>query len=163
MYRVIRMIVLATALAGCAGTPGTETKLTLPRSVPFAATAGVSDAVRDECRLETNFAEQLRTALAGEYSAIQQVERVSPATPGRTLTARITHLQASGPTASFTVDGVLRDNGKVIGSFTARREKPGAATGASRCGPLFQISKQMSLDIARWVREPQMNAQLGTK
>jgi hypothetical protein len=163
------LLIAATAfgLGSCASGPALTTPIMLPRTVPFAANAGATDAVRNECLLESNFAEHLRAALGSEYQTVTQAERITPTTPGRTLTARISQVQASGGGGtSFTVDGVLRDNGRVIGSFTARREKPGAASGAagaSRCGQLFQLSKQISQDIAEWARTPRMNAQLGTK
>lgn len=167
---------VTVSLAGCASAPKLTAPLTVPRSVPFAASAGVTDEVRNECLLESNLAEHLRSALSDKYQTVSQADRITSTTPGRTLTAKITQILAPGGGAysgpkNFTVEGVLRDNGRVIGSFTARRERvsvprPGTVAvgpSASTCGILLQLSKTMSKDIAQWAREPTMNAQLGFK
>lgn len=174
--RTAWVALIALALVGCASSPTLTTPLTLTRTIPFAASAGVSDEVRNECLLESNLAEHLRTALSGEYQTVNMADRITPTTPGRTLTAKITQILAPGGGAysgpkNFTVEGVLRDNGRVIGSFTAKRERvsvprPGTVAvgpNASTCGILLQLSKTMSKDIAQWAREPTMNAQLGFK
>ena len=169
----VALFAIGLGLAGCASGPALTTPITLPRSVPFAASARASETLRDECLLESNLAEHLRNAMGAEFRNITQVERITPATPGRTLTARISRvLMRSGGQAnrftSMAVEGVMRDNGRVIGSFSAYREKIDAAAGsaatrAGSCGQLLQLSKLVSQDIARWAREPRMNAMLGDK
>lgn len=175
-FRPLLTAVTALTLAGCAAGSKLSAPLTVVRTVPFAASAGVTNEVREECGLESNFAEHLRSALSSEYEVVVQAERIAPTTPGRTLSAKITQILApgggtySGP-KNFTVEGVLRDNGRVVGSFTAMREvinvpRPSSVAvgpNASNCGQLLQISKQISKDIAGWARTPTMNTKLGYK
>jgi len=153
-------------LTACASGPASSTPITVLRAIPFASKAEASSIVRNECLLENNLAEQLRAALTGEYTTVTVLDRITPATPGRTLTARITQVVTlvNGDT-TLTVDGVLRENGRVIGSFTARQARPATRPGAStsQCGSLLQISRVLGREIAAWSRQPSMNAQLASK
>lgn len=175
-FRPLLTALAALMLTSCATGSKLTAPLTVVRTVPFAASAGVTNEVRETCGLESNFAEHLRSALNDEYVTVTQAERITPTTAGRTLSAKITHILAPGGGAysgpkNFTVEGVLRDNGRVVGSFTATREainapRPGSVAvspTASTCGQLLQISKMISKDIASWARQPTMNAKLGHK
>jgi hypothetical protein len=68
----------------------------------------------------------------------------------------------SGP-KSVTVKGELREDGKVIGSFTASRFSGGGAWGGFKgtCSIFGRCIKVLGEDIAAWLKKPTMNAALG--
>jgi hypothetical protein len=163
-----KSVVLASfILAGCAQGPTQDGGLTVTGTVPYAQNAIVPGEVREACGLESNLAAHIRSAAGDEYPSVRVADRVTPTTPGLALTARIAHVLASEKTyrgpASLTVEGVLRRNGQVVGTFTARRLKNDATgTGAaSGCGALLQLSRLVSRDVVAWTKSPGMNSKLG--
>lgn len=56
------------------------------------------------------------------------------------------------------VEGKLYEQGKVVGSFTARRV---TKTGYRLCEALDKDVRVIGVDILKWLREPQMNSSLG--
>lgn len=136
--------------------------LSVPKQVPFEKGIHVPEAVRAECALEQKVADYLREAVGGERQ-VKVVDSVSAKTPGKALGLTITAVLApgggpwSGP-KSVTVEGVLWDNGKQIGNFTARRHTGG---GGGTCGMLARDAKEIAKDIAKWLGSPGKDDMLG--
>lgn len=136
--------------------------LSVPKKVPFEKGIHVPEAVRAECALEQKVADYLREAASGEHQ-VKVVDSVSAKTPGKALGLTITAVLApgggpwSGP-KSVTVKGVLWDNGKQIGNFTARRHTGG---GGGTCGMLARDAKEIANDIAKWLGSPGKDDMLG--
>jgi hypothetical protein len=63
----------------------------------------------------------------------------------------------------MTVEGVLRDNGREIGSFTAIRYSGGGVFGGYKgtCAIVGRCAKTLGKDIANWLENPQKGSKLG--
>jgi hypothetical protein len=127
------------------------------RSISILPTAGATSAVQNECGLQTAVPQAVQQASAD----VTLVD--APNKSGRWLELSISEVHApggglfSGP-KWLAVSGTLRDRGKVIGSFRAKRLSTGAR---STCGTLGKIATVIGQDIAAWLSAPSMNAELG--
>ena len=136
--------------------------LSIAKKAPFEKGIHIPEAVRAECALEQKVADYVREAVSGEHQ-VQVVDSISVKTAGRALGLTITSVLApgggpwSGP-KSVTVKGVLWDNGKQIGNFTARRHTTG---GGGTCGMLARDAKEIAHDIAKWLGSPGKDDMLG--
>jgi len=66
----------------------------------------------------------------------------------------------SGP-KWITVVGVLRENGREIGNFTAKRITIGFFQ-FSACSAAARCANAIGMDIAAWLENPQPNSRLGS-
>jgi len=150
---------VAAASADAAGT------VKVQRSIPFAATAQVSAAVRDQCQLQTKVPEFLSQAAGG---SVELVEGALNRKAGRVLEMEIIEVHSPGGGVFsgakwMTVKGELYDRGKQIGSFRAKRSSGGGAFAAYKgtCGIIGRCTKTLGQDIATWLAAPTANASLG--
>jgi hypothetical protein len=67
---------------------------------------------------------------------------------------------AMSGTKSLTVRGELREGDAVLGSFVARRQQTALAAGT--CKSLIKCARQISKDIAKWLKNPVPKARLGS-
>jgi hypothetical protein len=145
------------ALAVLLATSAAQAATQVARSIPFAPSAGASPPVQQECQLQTLVPQAIQTA-GGDVTLVD-----APAKGGRWLELTISEVHApggglfSGP-KWMTVTGTLRDRGKVIGSFRAKRVTTGAR---STCGSLAKIATVIGQDIAGWLTAPSLNAEIG--
>lgn len=137
--------------------------LYLQKRVPFEKGISVPDAVRAECNLETKIPAYVREAVSGQFKIVD-----AEGGRGKTLTMKITGVLGVGGGAwsgpkSVTVEGTLKEGGKVVGTFRALRYSGGGAFGAYKgtCSILDRCAKTLAKDIARWLNTPSMNARLG--
>jgi len=167
--QLVTVLALLVALLGIAALPliagaGSHDVVML-RAVPYAEDAFVRPAVRDECRLETRVADFIVAASGGAVSTVAEL-------PGNgetsVLDVRIADTTESGNAfagrhKSLTLQGELRENGKVVGTFRARRSTMGGVFGGYRgnCSFLARCAKALGRDVAQWLRNPTMNARLG--
>lgn len=137
--------------------------ITVPKKVPYEKGIHVPDAVRAECALEQKTAEHLHAALGGKFDKVSAADSVSGKTAGKALEMKITNVLApgggswSGP-KSVEVRGTLWENGKQLGSFTARRN---TTRGHGTCGMLERDVKEIAADIAKWIDSPGKGDRLG--
>jgi len=160
----ICVISLAAACLTAAGATLAEGgKVKVPRTIGFAAESGVSDKVKSECKLETKVPQFLEA-----FS--KQVELVDGdvGKQGRTLQLEITDVHAPGGGAwsgakSMSVRGTLRDGGKQVASFTAKRYSGGGFLGGYKgtCSIIGRCAKTIGKDIATWLENPKDGAHLG--
>jgi hypothetical protein len=114
--------------------------------------------VRQKCRFEHELAAEI--AKASPKAAVG-------GTGGKRLTMKIIHMRGADPSSegdiSVIVEGELIDGGATIGSFKLRREaRPGVMGGMGGiCRGLDEIAAIMAADIAYFIDEPEMNADLG--
>lgn len=167
---------VAAVLVGChAKRPtGGGGAVTIMKVAVYSPSARPTEAVRKECQLDTKVPNYIGSYAKRHFDQVAFADSVSPTTPGKVMTAKITHILApgggaySGPKA-LSIEGVLRDNGKVIGTFTARRQvlayvRPGVVVigaGASTCGLMDKVAKELGKDVAQWLQAPSMNSKLG--
>jgi hypothetical protein len=144
---------LAALLAASAAQAATQ----VARSAPILPGAGATAAVQNECQLQTLVPQAVQQAGAD----VTLVD--APAKGGRWLELSISEVHAlgGGPFSGpkwMAVSGTLRDRGKVIGSFRAKRVTTGAR---STCGSLARIATVIGQDIAGWLTAPSINAEIG--
>ena len=161
--RTLLAAVLCVPLASLAA--GT---LNLQTIAPYEKGLPVPDAVRAECGLELKVVELVQTAAARNFDKVVLVQDGSKTGPGQSLAIKITGITGTAGGAwsgakFLTIDGTLRDNGKVIGTFRATRLSGGGAFGGYKgtCSILGRCAKALSDDVAKWLAAPTMNAKLG--
>jgi len=147
--------------------PAVAETYTVVSPVPFSENSQASRDVKETCTLDIRLPEFI------EKAAKRGVEVVIAGDPGenvegKVLYLEIVHVLGTGGGAwsgakSVTVEGVLKENGEVIGSFTGARYSGGGAFGAMKgtCSILGRCIQAIGKDIATWLREPTMNAMLG--
>ncbi len=167
--RSIRMFVFSALAAGVVfvSAPPADAADTVKvqRSIPFAATAQVPAAVRDQCQLQTKVPEFLSQSAGG---SVELVDGALNRRVGRVLEMEIIEVHSPGGGAFsgpkwMTVKGTLYDRGKQIGSFRAKRYTTGGAFGAFKgtCAIIGRCTKVIGQDVATWLASPSANAEIG--
>lgn len=162
------MIALLALAAGCVARP-TPDSLIIQRTSYYKPGATAGDKIRDECGLEQVVPKQIREYARGDYDAIYFSDTLSDATPAKVLVMKIVNAQGlgggrhSGP-KSLTVEGTLTQNGQVLGSFIVHRATMGGYRSSTKgtCALLARCAKRIGKDVGVWLKEPTMNAVLGT-
>jgi hypothetical protein len=151
--RNVRRMLLAAAIL-LPLSAGAQT-LSVPAKVSYDKGVHVPEAVKKECALETKIPGYVKASAP------------SAGKGARSLDMKITGLLAtgggnfSGP-KSVTVTGTLREGGKTVGSFVARRNaSAGAFGGGGTCAMLDRCAKAIGKDVGEWLKAPSMNARLG--
>jgi hypothetical protein len=147
--------------------PAAAETYTVVSPVPFSEKSQASREVKETCTLD------IRLPQFVEKFAKRGVEVVIAGDPGenvegKVLYLEIVHVLGTGGGAwsgakSVTVEGVLKENGEVIGSFTGARYSGGGAFGGFKgtCAILGRCIETLGKDIATWLKNPTMNAMLG--
>lgn len=133
----------------------------IPSVIPFAADVEVTDAVRAECQLGEKVSSFIKKYGKG---GIEVVEK--PA--GKYLDMEITHVFAPGGGAWsgpkwLEVSGTLKEGGKDVASFRAKRFSGGGPFGGMKgtCAILGRTTKAIGKDISNWLKGPVDGAALG--
>ncbi|WP_426699890.1 hypothetical protein ACPPVV_10780 [Rhodanobacter sp. Col0626] len=135
-----------------------QSRITVSRVIPYHEGVG-SDALRTQCDWNTRLSAELVTDTHGQVVATDQDLAMSP---GATLHMSIVNVHAiggghfSGPKWA-ELNGELRDHGKLLGSFTARRQ---TSRGFSACSSLDHVGKAIAEDVASWLKAPVLDAHL---
>ena len=136
--------------------------------VKFAETLEVRDAVRVECQLLTKLSEFIKRAAHSQYETIDLQGSITKNTD--ILLIEIIDLPKYkkniwiGQGGQWVgVKGDLIRQGQKKVSFTALRTSMGGFMGAYKatCSLLGRCTKTLGEDIARWLKNPLDNAQLG--
>ncbi|WP_428102722.1 hypothetical protein [Candidatus Rariloculus sp.] len=140
---------------------------TVPAEVGFADIVAVSDAVRNECTLQTRLPEFIKDGARGDVDIVISDEPLDNVA-GKVLRLEYVNILGAGGGAwsgpkSATVSGELWENGELIGSFVASRYSRGGAFGGFKgtCSILGRCIRTLGVDIARWLGDPTMDARLG--
>ncbi len=142
--------------------------LSLQKIATFDKGLKLPDAIRTDCRLETKLIDFIESFAKDDFNRVAMVEDASAVTSGRALAVSITGLSCEGGGAwsgpkHLTIRGTLRQDGRVIGTFTAHRVTVGGVLGAYRgtCSLLGRCARALGKDVAGWLRNPAMDAVLG--
>ena len=161
--RALLVPVLCVPLASLAA--GT---LNLQDYAPYEKGVPVPDAVRAECGLEGKVVEFVQSAVTPGFDKVVLVDDASKAGAGKSLAMKITGITGTAGGAwsgakFVTINGTLREQGKVIGTFRATRLSGGGAFGGYKgtCSILGRCAKALSDDVVKWLGAPTMNAKLG--
>lgn len=154
-----RLTTVAFAFASVTLATAVSAATQVQRTIPFDASAGGGEKVRQECQIQTHVPEALREA-AGDVVLVDKLDN-----KGRVLELSISEVHApgggifSGP-KWMAVSGKLYEKSKMIGSFRAKRLSTGASLRGT-CATLQRCSRAIGQDIAQWLEHPGMNAELG--
>lgn len=150
--------VLASGTAAASG-------ILLQKPVPYAADNDISDAIKDECKINEQLADFVK-----QYSS-EPVELVSGPVDtgnGRVLQLEIVDAVSMGNAwlghQKFTkVSGTLFEDGAEVASFRGRRNSMGGAFAGFKgsCSVLGRTAEVLGEDIAAWLAAPEDGATLG--
>jgi hypothetical protein len=164
MHRSSRIQGAVIAVALLLFASGADAAVMVSRTIPFGEDAGATQAVRDQCTLQTRV-----PAFIQEFAPdVQLVDGPLPTKSGRALELSIIEVHApgggvfSGP-KWMAVYGKLWDAGQLVGSFRAKRFSTGGAFGEFKgtCSILGRCAKAIGMDIGRWLEKPTLDAELG--
>ena len=147
----------------CASSVMADT-ITIAKSISFAADSGASQDVIDECKMQTRLPEYIKKEGKRKVDVELSKGPLEDA-EGKVLHLEITKVFAPGGgiysgSKSVIAAGELKENGEVIASLTIRRHSAmGMMPGT--CSIMKRITKKLGEDIAGWLAEPTMNAELG--
>ncbi len=128
--------------------------------VVYDGAARVPDIIVSSC----SFHMDLPRALARELPEVHPVIEAPPEA-GRVLVMQVITMRGFGQGAKWqgdkrlTVTGKLTEHGKTVGTFKVRHTSPGGVVGD--CVLLERAAKDLAVDIADWLRAPEMGADLG--
>lgn len=155
--------VAAGAAALALALPAAAAPVKVQNPVPFAEGISVRQEVRDQCQL----GQKVASFLAEASSEVKLVQG-KPGRSGRVLDMEITQVHAAGGGAFsgpkwMTVKGTLRDDGRNVATFRAKRYTTGGAFGAFKgtCSIIGRSARAIGRDIATWLQDPKDKALLG--
>lgn len=161
--RVVLVAASAVLLLSGAPAPAGTGSIKVLRVVPFAKEAQVPQKVQDECDLQTKV-----PAFLSKYASDVELIDGKLGTTGRVLDLRIRDVHAPGGGAFsgpkwMTVTGVLRENGREVARFSAKRFSSGGVFGGYKgtCAIIGRCAQTIGKDIANWLQNPKNGAQLG--
>lgn len=181
---LVAMMLLMTAVAaGCGGgrhhRKSAHPDLIIQKTASYENWERIRNQMSRECTIDTSVPYWIKKFVPGSYDAVVLTDTIPPDTPAGVLT--LTIKDARGMPAGIysgrkyiTVEGKLTRNGIVIGSFIAHRAsgwghsksilKVPKLSGrhASTCQLLYQCAESMGKDVGKWLKEPTMDARLGT-
>lgn len=147
-----------------------EGVLNLQKSVPYKPGITVPADVKLECELPKKLAEYTQSAVEHDFATINAVEAPAKDGAGRTLIMQIAGVDAAAGGAytgkkGMSIEGVLWEKGKQIGNFQATRYSGGRRSSFNpypgTCKMLRYDAQTLGKDVAKWLRNPSMDARLG--
>jgi len=162
-WRAIAFLALfVPVVTGCQHGPFKQKTMAIAYAVPYESGIQVRPAIRRECNLERRVADEIASEIDGQFSAMKRVPLANAETPGLVLGMKIINVEGGVGAArghkTLTVAGVLYEDGKKIGDFTAtRRTKNGRHT----CRMLWENIEEIAEDVSRWMQAPTLDAYLG--
>jgi hypothetical protein len=161
--RAVLVAASAALLLSAAPAPAGNDSVKTLRVTPYAKDARVPVKVLNECSLDTKV-----PAYLGDFAPNVELVDGKLGRSGRVLELHIRDVHGPGGGAFsgpkwMTVTGVLRENGRDVSSFTAKRYSTGGAFGVYKgtCSILARCAKAIGKDIAGWLRNPRKDARLG--
>ncbi len=159
MKKILSILIPICLLS--AGTVFADEKIMLSSVIPYADKDVANDSVRQECDWNTKLAQNI---VKESDSTVETTDQDLAQIQGKTLIIQADNVHAIGG-GSWTgpkwahIHGTLQDHGKVIGSFEALRRTIGGSFGA--CSTLDNLGEELGQDVAKWLKNPTMNAKLG--
>ena len=142
-------------------------QIKIASDIPFADSADVRDAVRNECNLGGKLSSYiLQYGKDKDLNIVQSADNTDE--QGKVLRMEISEVHGAGGGAwsgpkAVEIEGTLFQNGKEIGTFHGSRHSGGGAFGGfkSTCAIFGRCVKALGKDVARWLESPTMKASLG--
>ncbi len=146
---------------------GTGTGTLVIKPIKFAKEAYIREAVKKECDLLGKLTQFTQSYAQDQYAQIMTDGKSIPRS-AQLLTMEIEQVQGGGGGAwsgakVVLINGTLTQNGKLLGSFKARRYSGGGMFAAYKgtCSILGRCVKALGRDVAEWLRNPTKKAVLG--
>lgn len=134
--------------------------------IPFKKGIYVTEAVKRECSLGPKLSRLIRSY--GDKYRVSVINDAKPKKGDKILDIEIIHVNGVGGGAwtgskAVVIEGKLKQNGKVLASFRGSRTSGGGAFSGFKgtCAILGRCVKSLGRDVARWLRNPVMDASLG--
>lgn len=158
-----RAILAALILAMAAAVQANEV-VTVSQLTPFADDSGATDNVKRECGMDERLPKYLKSYAKKHTDIVFSTEPLE-SLEGKVLYMEFTHVFAPGGggysgAKSVEIEGELKENGEVIGSFTVDRAALFSMTPGT-CSMLKRATKKLGEDIANWLKAPEMDSMLG--
>ncbi len=158
------VVLLSLIASGCA-----PSNLIIKKTAAFEQGIDVQENIRKECELEERLPLVVQKVARRYYSEVTLQDQIPASTPDQVLTMKITDVIAEkrhgvlSGRKSIVAEGVLTQNGKVIGTFTDLRQSGGAMLTGPRgeCYLLNHSAKAIAKDVGIWLANPRMNSMLG--
>lgn len=146
--------VILFAVLAISGHAGAD-EIRIQSSTPYAKSAQVRDAVKDECQLDTKLPGFVREYARANGTDVTLESGTLDTKKGKVLMLEITDVSAPGGgpwsgAKSMSVAGKLYDKGKLVGDFTGMRYSGGGFFGGYKgtCSIVGRCSKTLGKDIA---------------
>ena len=178
MKKILPLVLMTAALAGCGGTsnvkPNSAVYVTAPDKVaiqspiPFSEGNTIKRNIKDECTINTQLAQFI--SMYGNQNGIDVELRnsVKPNDKGYVLVVEIADAISQGNAFighnKYTqIKGTLYDNGVKLASFRGARHSSGGffAGYKGSCSVLGRTVRALGSDVALWLKKPWNNATLG--
>ena len=167
--RLPHLAVLAmTVVASYSSLAHASEPVQIASSIPFRDELLIPKAVIDECDLPRKQLEAFTEKAASLGVELVQREGLTSSQPGRVLLIEIVRAdsmrQGTKHIKQMAVTGKLYENGEQIGSFVSQRRSGGGLFGdmLTSCTVLQKCVKGVASDMAKWLKNPTREAQLGT-
>ncbi|HEY6012159.1 MAG TPA: hypothetical protein VIX18_11905, partial [Nitrospirota bacterium] len=147
------------------------------KTAPYQDWAAIRNQMKRDCDIEAQVPAMVKKHAEG-YDNVLLYDIIPPDTVAAVLTMTIK--DARGMTGgsysgakSITVEGTLKQDGHVLGTFVDRRESavgriklrgimnPQGQLMAGTCSLLFKSAEDIGEDVTEWLEKPTMNAKLG--
>lgn len=156
MVRAFLSLVVTLGVFGCdkgdkTKVPGGGDLSVLPAL--YAEGSDAPQAVRKECQFEQEVAQEV-------VENVADAKISTGGTSGKVLTLEVVTMRGVDPTYQgdrrVILDGELREDGTLIGSFKITRSASGGLLGGMNdvCRSLDQVAEEMGLDIAEYLADP---------
>lgn len=151
---------LALALQLASAAPALAESVLLHDHVNLSEAVGVTNAVREQCGLQTLIPE-LVAAAGPDVTLVEGRPK-----GGRVLELRVAevHAPGGGPFSGpkwIVVNAELRERGRVVA--TARAKRVTAAPFGGTCGQLQKVARAIAVDLGAWLRDPTSGSELGDR
>jgi len=180
---LLASIVLLHAIVLAAGSArAQDDAIAVATLIPYAEKAEVRDSIRQDCGLSSKLSKSIiarsvkkdisMIRLANPNDAALSQGQGNSDLEGstgrhRTLALRITDaIQTSGgllPTHSLSIDGVYKEEGRIVGTFVATRFARASFFPFRRgeCAILSEATRLLAKDVVRWTKKPNLDSRLG--
>jgi hypothetical protein len=172
-YSLLPYFAAATGLIVCLGTSQTgfaAEKLYVQSPARYDKGATIDAKVKEECRIESRISYFVKENTLGKFDVVFSAA-LNDAGNNKALSLVILSVEGAGGgvwtgAKGMTVRGTLRGNGKVIGSFDAKRLSGGGGYWSRKkfqgtCELFENSAKEIGEDVASWLKQPSMDAKLG--
>lgn len=141
--------------------------------IPYAEKAEIRDSIREDCGLSSKLSKLVvEKSLKNDIAMVRVGNLNSGEVPGDIETTRVLDLRITDaietnsgllPTHSLSIDGVLKQDNRVVGTFVGTRFARASFIPFRRgeCAILSEAVRLLAKDVVKWMKNPELDARLG--